>query len=79
MEEAVERGGLVFQILFVYLCCVVRAPGHWWKKEPLKKSELGKGRSGRTRTSAVLFQVVFSLRPNPWRSCITFLLHCITR
>ena len=36
---------------------VVRVPAHRWRKEPLKKSELGKGRSGRTRlTSAVRFE-----------------------
>jgi len=43
-EEAVERGGLVFQILFVDLCCVVRAPAHWWKKERLKKIRTWEGK-----------------------------------
>ena len=43
-EEVVEWGGLVFQILFVYLCCVVCVPGHWWKKEPLKNIRTWEGK-----------------------------------
>jgi len=54
-EEAGLRGGVGFQIWLAYLCCFVRARVRWWKKEPLKKSELGKGGSGRIRTSAVRY------------------------
>jgi len=60
------------------LCCLCA----WSLVEegtPKKHPNMGREKAVEQGRPRFVFKVVFSLRPNPWRSCITFLLHCITR